>query len=318
MKAAQIVKYGGKEVVQINDSVEMPVAAPGQLVIAVYAAAVNPFDITVREGLARKMAELQFPAIPGGDASGVVYQIGADVTGFEIGEEVFGVANALSSRGSFAEFTAIAASQLAKKPKSINFMAAAALATAGTSAYQALVEHIGLKAGQKILIHGGAGGIGSAAIQIAKTIGAHVATTVSARDTDFADKLGADQVIDYHSQNFGSILKDYDAVLDTVGGDTNLRSYRVLKAGGTLVSMLEPAHDALVAECGIKYISQFTKPTSERLTNVAELIEAGNLNSYIDKIFKLEQAAEALEYLKIGHPQGKVIIVCKEFTLEKS
>jgi NADPH:quinone reductase-like Zn-dependent oxidoreductase len=168
-----------------------------------------------------------------------------------------------------------------------------------------------LQAGQKILIHGGAGGIGSFAIQLAKHLGAHVATTAARPETDFVKSLGADEVIDYRTQDFSQILKDYDAVFDTVGGETNTKSYQVLKPGGTLVSMVMPADEELVKQRGITYVQQSSQATAERLNEVGKLVDSGALKVNVDKIFPLDQAAEALEYLKSGHPKGKVVITVK-------
>lgn len=310
MKAAQINGYGGLEAVQVGEA-DKPTPAAGQVLVEVHAAAVNPFDVKVREGLVRNMAELNFPATLGGDAAGTVAALGAGVTGFQLGQAVYGQAGALSGQGSFAEFTPVKAEQLAAKPTSLDFTAAAALPLVGCSAYQALVDHINLKAGQKILIHGAAGGIGSVAVQLAKHLGADVAATAGAEDADFVKSLGADEVIDYRAQNFAALLKDYDAVFDTVGGETNRKSYTVLKPGGALVSMSEKPDDTLVNKYAVLYTAQFTRTTTERLTKVAELADAGNLKVHIDKIFPLDQAAEALEYQKTGHPRGKIVIRIK-------
>lgn len=310
MKAAQINGYGGLEAVQVGEA-DKPTPAAGQVLVEVHAAAVNPFDVKVREGLVRNMAELNFPATLGGDAAGTVAALGAGVTGFQLGQAVYGQAGALSGQGSFAEFTPVKAEQLAAKPTSLDFTAAAALPLVGCSAYQALVDHINLKAGQKILIHGAAGGIGSVAVQLAKHLGAYVAATAGAEDADFVKSLGADEVIDYRGQDFAALLKDYDAVFDTVGGETNRKSYTVLKPGGALVSMSEKPDDALVNKYAVLYTAQFTRTTTERLTKVAELVDAGNLKVHIDKIFPLDQAAEALEYQKTGHPRGKIVIRIK-------
>lgn len=311
MKAAQITKYGGQDAVTVNEGVERPAASAGHVIIEVHAAAVNPFDIKVREGLVREMTELNFPAILGGDVAGVISEIGEGVTGFEVGQEVYGAAGALSGHGAFAEYTSIIAGQLASKPRSVNFVRAAALPLVGSSAYQAIVETMALQAGQKVLIHGGAGGIGSLAIQIAKSIGAYVATTASTADIDFAKSLGANEVIDYTSQDFSEILSDYDAVLDTIGGETNTKSYDVLKHGGILVSMAAPANEELVEKHGITYSAQFTKAITERLIKVAELVDAGAIAVKVDKVFPLDNAADALEYQKTGRPRGKVVIKVK-------
>lgn len=308
MKAAQITKYGGQDVIQLNTEVEKPETTDDHVIVEVHAVAVNPFDIKVREGLVRDMAELDFPAILGGDVAGLVAEIGSGVTGFEVGQPVYGLAGALSGKGAFAEYTSVVAGQLARKPETIDFVEAAALPQVSTSAYQALVDTMALQAGQKILIHGGAGGIGSVAIQIAKSIGAYVATTVSTNDVEFARGLGADEIIDYTVHDFSEILKDYDAVYDTVGGESNIKSYNVLKRGGNLVSMVAPPNEELVNQHGINYSAQFTKSTTERLTKVAELVDAGAIKVQIDRVFPFDETPEAVEYLKTGHPRGKVVV----------
>ncbi len=312
MKAAQIDDYGPKDVMQTTDDALKPIANEGQALVEVYAASVNPFDVKIREGLVRQMAELSFPATLGGDVAGVVAEVGEGVTGFEVGQAVYGQAGALSGQGSFAQFTPAKPQQLAAKPTSIDFITAAALPLVSVSAYQALVDHLDLKSGQKILIHGGAGGIGSMAIQLAKHLGAYVATTVRAADTDFVKDLGADEIIDYKTQDFGNILKDYDAVFDTVGGETNAKSYTVLKPGGALVSMVEPPNEELIKQYDVRYTRQFTQVTAERLAHITELVDNGTLKINVDKVFTLDRAAEALEYLATGHPRGKVVIQIKK------
>ncbi len=311
MKAAQISEYGGKDAVVVSEVANKPAAGPGQVLVEVQAAGVNPFDIKVREGLTRQMAELNFPATLGGDLAGTVAELGEGVAGFTVGEDVYGQAGALSGHGSFAEYAPVKASQLAPKPATIDFAAAAGLPLAGASAYQALVDHMELQAGQKVLVHGGAGGIGSLAIQIAKQLGAYVATTAAADDIAYVTNLGADEAIDYTSQDFSEVLKDFDAVFDTVGGETNAKSYTVLKPGGILVSMVERPSEALVKHYDVRYISQSSQVTPERLAKVTELVDAGKLSANVDKVFPLDEAAEALEYLKTAHPRGKVVIQIK-------
>ena len=310
MKAAQISAYGGKDVLQIND-VEKPGAGPEQVLVEVYAAAVNPFDVTVREGGAQQMSALNFPATLGGDVAGVVAEIGEGVTGFEVGQAVYGQAHALSGLGSFAEFSPVKAAQLAGKPTSLDFTATAAVPLVSGSAYQALVEHLNLQPGQKILIQGGGGGIGSVAVQLAKHLGAHVTATAAADDLDYVRGLGADEVIDYQSQDFTQLVHDLDAVFDTVGGETNTKSYGILKPGGILVSMAAQPDEALAKQHDVQSIHQFTHTTTENLTKIAELIDSGVLKIRVDKVFPLDQAAEALEYAKTGHPHGKVVIQVK-------
>lgn len=312
MKAAQIDDYGGEEVVKIVNDAAKPRLGADEVLVEVHAAAVNPFDWKVREGLARQMAELSFPATLGGDLAGVVSELGENVEGFEAGQAVYGQAGALSGHGSFAEYAPVKAGQLATKPQSVDYVTAAALPLAAVSAYQALVDHMQLKKGQKILIHGAAGGIGSLAVQLAKHIGAYVAGTAALEDIDFVKALGADEAIDYRDQDFTEIIKDYDAVFDTVGGDTTVKSYGVLKPGGALVSMAAQADEDLAQEHEVKFTAQFTRVTPERLKAVAGLVDEGAIKPSVDKTFTLDRAAEALEYQKAGHPKGKVVIKVKD------
>ena len=213
--------------------------------------------------------------------------------------------------GSLAEFAAAKVETIAHMP-SIDYVKSAALPLAGVSAVQALIEHVGLKKGDKILIHGGAGGIGSIAIQIAKHIGAHVATTVGSDDLKFAKKLGADEVIDYKKQKFEEIIKDYDAVFDTVGGETYKNSFKVLKKGGIIVSMLEQPNEELMKKHDVKAVSQFTQVTNIRLTKLAELVNNDAIKVIVDKTFPLDETADALDYLRNGHPVGKVVVEMKK------
>src|SRR3989338_2313409 len=312
MKAAQITSYGGSEVVEIKDNVALPLLSVGRVIIEARAAGVNPVDWKIREGYLQKIAPLQFPATLGGDFSGVIIKVGEGVSGFNEGDEVYGTALALGSgSGSFAEFIAADVKFIAKKPENTSNVEAAALPLAGVSALQALTEHIGLKKGQKILIHGGAGGIGSLAIQIAKHLGAYVATTVSERDKEFVKKLGANEVIDYKNQYFSKMLKDYDAVFDTVGGETYRNSFSVLKKGGVVVSMIEEPRAELMEKYEVKAVSQSTSVNNEMLSKLAKLVDEGSVKVHIDKIFTLEQSGEALAYMQNGHPLGKVVVRIK-------
>jgi NADPH:quinone reductase-like Zn-dependent oxidoreductase len=311
MRAAQIDGYGGKAVMRTVDDADKPVIGADQVLIEVHAAGVNPFDYKTREGMTRSFKELDFPATLGGDFAGVVVEVGADVTDLKTGDEVYGQADALSGNGSFAEFTPAKAASTAAKPRSADFATAAALPLTGVSAYQALVEHMSLQNGQRILIHGGAGGIGTIAIQLAKHMGAYVVTTVATDDTEYVRKLGANEVIDYQSQAFEEVTNNYDTVFDTIGGETYTKSYQVLKPGGVLVSMLEQPEENLMKQHEVKAISQFTQVTTERLTRLAELVDQGAIKVHIDKAFPLSEASEALEYLKSGAHRGKVVIEVK-------
>ncbi len=313
MKAAQIKKYGGSEVVEINDNAPKPGVPEGHLLVEVHAAGVNPVDWKIREGYMKQMILLKFPATLGGDFSGVVVGVGARVSGFKKGDEVYGQAGTLrGGSGSFAEFVVSDTKVTARKPKNLEHIEAAALPLTGVSAWQALVDHIGLSKGKKILIHGGAGGIGTVAIQLARYLRAYVATTVSERDLQYARELGADEAVDYKNQSFEDLLQNYDAVFDTVGGETYEKSFKVLKKGGIIVSMLEQPNPELMKQYGVNATVQFTQVNSERLSRVAELAEKGVIRVHVDKVFPLEEAREALDFLQTGHPKGKVVLKIKE------
>ena len=308
MKAAQINKYGGSEVVEINKNAPKPAVSRGQLLVEVYAAGVNPIDWKIREGY----MPLKFPATLGGDFSGVVADIGEGVSGLKKGFEVYGYASVLGGgSGSFAEFVLSDAKVITLKPKNITHMEAGSLPLTGVSAWQALVDHMGLSRGKKILIHGGAGGIGSMAIQLAKHLGAYVAATVNEKDMQYVKELGVDEAIDYKNQTFEGMLHDYDAVYDTVGGETYVRSFKVLRKGGIIVSMLEQPRPELMEQYGVNAIGQMTQVNTERLSKLAELVSKRVIKVHVDKTFPLEQAGEALAFLQNGHPRGKVVLKMK-------
>lgn len=309
MKALQVDTYGDPSHFSIHTNVQIPGLKPNQLRIAVKAASINPFDITVSSGVMKDMMPLTLPYTIGGDFSGVVEEIGGSVTGFVPGDEVFGQAVVLNGgSGSFAEHVIANAANIAHKPKMIDFLAAASLPLAGSSAVQALEEHIKLSKSQHILIHGGAGGIGSLAIQIAKVHGAYVATTASGEGLAFVKSLGADEVIDYKTQKFEELIKDYDAVFDTVGGQTTNASLSVLKKGGILVTMIGQPDETKAASLGVTAIRQMTKTTTEHLSRLAQLIDEGHIKPVIDKVMPFMEAREAFTYFIEGHPKGKVVI----------
>ena len=308
MKAVQIREYGGSEVVEVKDIAE-PALKEGQILVKVHAASINPFDTKIRSGIYKDSIPLNLPYTPGGDFSGVILSLGEGVSEFKVGDEVFGSAQVASGgSGAFAQISAANVKNSALKPKSIDHIQAASLPLVGSSAVQALEEHIKLQKGQKILIHGGAGGIGSIAIQLAKHIGAVVATTISTDDKEFVKSLGADQVIDYKSEKFEDILKDFDAVFDTVGGESSDKSFKVLKKGGVLVSMVGKPNEDLAKEFEVTAIGQGTHTNREYLTRLSELVDKGVIKPQVDKVFPLDQTKEAFDYLERGSPRGKVVL----------
>jgi alcohol dehydrogenase len=312
MKSAQINKYGGSEVIEVNQNTSEPTLSSGKVLVSVKAAGVNPADWKIREGSLQQLISLQFPSTLGVDFSGIIKQVGEGVSNseFKQGDEVYGQAGVVNGgSGAFAEEALAKTESITNKPKRLSHVEAAALPTVGVSAWLALTENIGLSKGQRILIHGGAGGIGSISIQLAKYLGAEVATTVSTNDKQFVQELGADVVIDYKSQNFEDLLHDYDAVFDTIGGETYKRSFKVLKKGGIIVSMLEQPNSQLMDHHGVKAIFQFTLADKERLTKVAKWVDqTNNIRVNIDRTFSLYEAADALDYQKDVHPRGKLVL----------
>jgi NADPH:quinone reductase-like Zn-dependent oxidoreductase len=311
MKAIQIKKYGSNDVVEVNETASAPNLSSGKILVNIKASGVNPVDWKIREGYMQQIMPLQFPSTLGMDFSGVVKQVEEDAhSDFKQGDEVYGQASIFSGgSGAFAELALASIDSIAHKPKTLNYLEAAALPLVGVSAWQALVEHIRLSKDKKVLVQGGAGGIGSIAIQLAKHLGAFVATTVSTDDKQFVQELGADQVIDYKTENFEDIVHDYDAVFDTVSGDTYKRSFKVLKKGsGMIVSTLEQPNSELMNQYGIKAVFLFSQVNRQRLTRLAEWIDQNNIRVNIDKTFSLDEAANALDYQKEGHPRGKLVL----------
>jgi NADPH:quinone reductase-like Zn-dependent oxidoreductase len=303
--------YGsGSEVVEINENTPVPNdPSMGKVLVKVKAAGINPADWKIREGQMQKIIPLQFPSPMGMDFSGVVENVGQGVSDFRQGEEVYGQASILNGgSGTFAEMALANADTVAHKPKSLSHEQAAGLPLVGVSAWEALVEYIGLQRGQKILIHGGAGGIGSIAIQLAKHLGAHLATAVSTDDKQFAKELGADEAIDYKTQTFDNLIQDFDAVFDTVGGETYNRSFKVLKRHGVIVSMLEQPNQTLMQQFGVKAVFQLTQVSRERLTKLAQRVDQNNIRVNVAKTFPLEEAGKALDYQRDVHPRGKVVL----------
>lgn len=308
MKAAQINGYGHAGVVRVIET-EKPTASEEQVLVKVEAASLNPFDTSLREGYMQKMIPLQFPATLGGDIVGTVTAVGAGVSQFAAGDKVFGQANVVAGNsGAFAEFAATAAGQVAKAPAKLKATEAAATPLVGVSALQALTEHIKLTAGQKLLIHGGGGSIGAVAVQLAKQLGARVAATATGSNIEYVKSLGADEVIDYKSQDFTKLVSDYDAVFDTVGGAVFEQSFAVLRPGGIAVTMIAQFDEAKAQEHGIAALMQGTKVTTAALDKLRQFIEDGTMNVRVDSSFPLNQIQQAFEKRESGSAHGKIVI----------
>lgn len=311
MKAAQINDY--KDQLRVNPNFPNPSLQPGKVLVEVHGAGVNPVEGKIRAGYLKEIFPLKFPATLGTEFSGVIKEVGVGVVDFKKGGEVYGQTDIRGGQfGSFTEMIVMSPQFIAPKPEKLTHIEAASLPVVGVSALQALMDTIGLKRGQKILIHGGAGGIGTIAIQLAKHMGAYVATTVSDKDKQYVKDLGADEVIDYKNQPFEDILHDYDAVLDNVGGETYLKSFKVLRKGGILVSKLpQDERKDLMDQYGVKAVMDFTRMSQEQLSRLAELVNKGVIKVHVDRVFPLEQAEQALTHLQTGHPRGKVVLEIK-------
>jgi NADPH:quinone reductase-like Zn-dependent oxidoreductase len=306
MKAASIDRYGKiEDTVTISD-VPKPALGPGDVLVEVKAAGVNPVDWKIAEGYTRGR-EVHFPMILGNDLAGVVVATGEGAMRFKQGDEVYGRVDRQHT-GTFAEYAAVDEQALARKPRNLDFAEAAAVPLAALTAWQALFEHARLRTGQKVLIQAGAGGVGSFAIQFAKHVGAQVATTVSTANVALAQSLGADWVIDYKKQRFEDVIHDVDAVLDTLAGDIQARSLAVLKSGGVLVSTVGVAPESRQERPDVRFEAMVMHPDGGQLAEITRLIEAGTVKPVVDRRFGLEQTKEALIYSRTGHAHGKIVI----------
>jgi alcohol dehydrogenase len=312
MKAAQISEYGDPSVVKVVE-VDKPGASSGKVVVEVHAASLNPFDTGVRAGYMQQMIPLQLPVTLGSDIAGIITEVGEGVEGVAIGDKVYGQTTlGAGNSGAFAEFTTAEAGKVAKTPEGVNFTEAASLPLVGVSALQALTQVINLRPGQKLFIHGGAGGIGWIAIQLAKHMGAYVATTATGENISAVKALGADEVIDYKAQDFAKFLHDYDAVFDTVGGEDFTKSLNFLKRGGVAVSMRAQADEAKAQELGVTAQSQFTQVTTTALNTLRELVESGAVKPHVGKVFALDEVQAAFTACDSGAVKGKVVLEIKK------
>lgn len=310
MKAIRIHTYGGPETLVYEDA-PRPEAAAGELLIRVQAAGVNPVDWKVRAGHLKEWLQHQLPLIPGWDVSGVVEAVAADVTSFKAGDEVYGLLD-FARDGAYAEYAVARAADMARKPATVDHATAAALPIAALTAWQSLFEVAHLAAGQTVLIHGAAGGVGHFAVQFARWKGARVIGTASARNAGFVRELGADQAIDYQSTRFEEGVRGVDVVLDTIGGDTQLRSWQVLKKGGVLVATLGIETPQATRDFGVRGEGIMVHPDAGQLSQIAALVEAKEVRPYISSTITLAEAARAHELSQDGHVRGKLVLRVSE------
>ncbi|MEQ2468027.1 NADP-dependent oxidoreductase [Niallia hominis] len=329
MRAMVIDRYG-KVPMRLA---EMPTPEIGEyeVLAEIHAASINPVDFKIRDGKVKLLLKYKMPLILGNDFSGVVAKVGAKVTRFKVGDEIYARPRK-SKIGTFAEYIAIHEEDIALKPKNLSFEEAASIPLVGLTTYQALADIMQLQKGQKILIQAGAGGVGTFAIQLAKIMGAFVATTASEAGANLVKSLGADEIINYRTEKFEEKLKNYDAVIDTLGGEILEKSFGVVKSGGKIVSVsglpnarfgreygsgffktllfsaLTHKLTALEKKHHVQYSFLFMKPSGEQLRIIANYIEAGKIKPIIDRVYPFEHAQEALEYAETGRAKGKIIV----------
>jgi NADPH:quinone reductase-like Zn-dependent oxidoreductase len=306
MKAVVIHKYGGPEVLKYED-VPRPEPQADQILVRVIAAGVNPVDGMIRSGMFAKEGNRAFPIILGGDVAGVVEKVGSKITKFKAGDPVFAYVS-LDNSGGYAQYALVTEREAALKPKSLTYVEAAAVPIVALTAWQALVDTAKLGPGQTILIHGGSGGVGSFAIQIAKARGAKVIATASTANQDFLKQLGADVPIDYTKQKFEDVAKDVDVVLDSIGKDTLARSYGVVKKGGIIVSIVARPNQAELDKYGIRGTALSVEPNSEELAEIGQLIDEKKIKVIVSRTFPLSEAMKAQEQVATGHTRGKIVL----------
>jgi NADPH:quinone reductase-like Zn-dependent oxidoreductase len=334
MKAFIVKSYGKKEKLHLTDGTE-PVVKDNEVLIQIHSAGVNVIDLLIRNGEFKLFLPMKPPFLLGRDAAGIVIKTGSKVSRFKVGDEVY-ASSGDHKLGTFAQYISIAENEVALKPKNISMEEAASIPLVGLTSWQALIETANIKKGQKVFIQGGSGGVGTFAIQLAKHLGAYVATTTSEKNRELVKSLGADLIIDYKTEDFETKLKDYDLVLHSNKDSKILeKSLRVLKPGGQLISLVGPPTPEFAAALGLSWPLKlvinllsfsarknakklnisfkflFMKAEGKQLGEITKLIEAGIIKPVIDKVFPFEQVNEALAYVETGRARGKVVIKVK-------
>jgi NADPH:quinone reductase-like Zn-dependent oxidoreductase len=304
MKAVRIERYGNEDVMKIAD-VEQPQPGAGQVLVKVNAAAVNPVDWKIRDGLG-ELFGLKLPLILGCEVAGTVEAVGGGVKVFVVGDDVYGYLGTHS--GGYAEYVAAPASEFVHKPKRIDFDTAASVPVAALTAWQGIFDHGNLSSGQRILITGASGAVGSMAVQLAKNKGAHIIGTGSGRNEDFVRKLGADEFIDYKKTKLEEVVSGVDVVFDTVGGDTQERAFQTLKRSGVLVSTVNPPSPEKAKEFGVTVAMVLMMPKPDQLAEINRLLESGRLKMRVAKVLPLEGVKQAHQLSASGHADGKIIL----------
>jgi NADPH:quinone reductase-like Zn-dependent oxidoreductase len=330
MKAFIVDHYGSKDGGRIGEMPE-PEVRKNDVLIQVHGAGVNLLDAKIRDGELKLVLPYRLPLILGNDVAGVVVKTGSGIKRFKLGDEVY-TRPPRDRIGAFADFISVHEDAVAMKPKKLTMEEAASISLVGLTSWQALIERANLKKGQKVLIHAGSGGVGTFALQLARHIGAVVATTTSTANVDWVKRLGADTVIDYKKDDFEKILRDYDVVFDTLGKDTLEKSLRVLRPGGKIVSIAGPPDPAFAKDIGANWTLRLAmgvlsyrirkkakrhevgysffsvKANGDQLREIASLVDAGAISPVVDKVFPFESTKEALAYVEKGRAKGKVVI----------
>ncbi len=333
MKAIVLKNYGGNEALEIRNLPE-PGVAPDEVLVEVHAAALNFVDIKIRNGKMRPMLNYNLPLVLGNDIAGKVVRVGARVTRFKPGDEVYGSVDK-KRMGAFAEYAAVSEGDLALKPRNLSLTEAVSLALNALTVHQALTEIAHAKPGQKIFIKAGSGGVGTFAIQYAKAMGLEVATTTSAHNVEWVRALGADHVLDYRAQKFENVFRDFDIALDSVDNDNPSRAVQVLKRGGHLISLVGPPDAKFAREfglnpllqfvcyllslretwsterAGVNYAFLFVRPSGRQLEQLGELFESSRIKPIVDRVFPFAEFKEAFAYLETGRAKGKVVLSLK-------
>ena len=306
MRAIRIHEFGGPDVLK-DEEAPQPVPGADEVLIKVHASGVNPVDTKIRAGEAKGKFPVTLPLIPGWDVSGEIEEVGSDVLSFRKGDEVYSRPD-LSGNGTYAEYVVVKANQVNRKPKSIDHDKAAAIPLAGVTAWQGLFTHGQLEEGQRVLIHAASGGVGTFAVQFAKWKGAYVIGTSSAENIDFLYDLGADEVIDYKSENFEDEVSDIDLVFDLIGGDTQKKSLLVLKKGGRLITTVKPEYAEEAKSKGIYLEGFMAQSTPGDLQQIADLVDSGKVKPIIAEVLPLAEAAQAHKKIEKGHTRGKIVL----------
>ncbi len=303
IQAIQVHNYGNADQLQL-EQIAQPEPKEGEVLVRVHAAGVNPVDWKIRSGAMKDFMKLSFPYIPGADFAGVIEKVGAGVSAFQAGQEVFG----RSSQGTYTQFAIASANTTALKPKLLSFDEAATIPIGATTAWQGLFDHGNLQKGQRVLILSGSGGVGIFAVQFAHRKGAHVISTTSTPNVEFVRSLGAETVIDYTKTQVGDEVHDVDLVFDTIGGEALATAWPTLKRGGTLITIAGQPDEAKASQLGVRTGRFSAQISSELLTQFAQLIDEGQVKAVVGKTFPLGEAAQAQELSQKGHGRGRIVL----------